>query len=101
MNGHEAVVKLLLETDKVDIDCESMDMAGRRYRGPLRMGMRPWSGCCSTPSKVDIDSKDRDGRTGGGGGGGEPLSWAVQNGHEAVVQLLLETDGKVDIDSKE
>jgi ankyrin repeat protein len=32
--------------------------------------------------KVDVDSKDSDGQT--------PLSLATENGHEAVVQLLLE-----------
>jgi ankyrin repeat protein len=43
--------------------------------------------------KVDVDSKDNNyGRT--------PLSWAAENGHEAVVKLLLET-GKVDVDSKD
>jgi ankyrin repeat protein len=31
---------------------------------------------------VDVDSKDNDGRT--------PLWWAAENGHEAVVMLLLE-----------
>jgi len=41
--------------------------------------------------KVDVDSKNNNGRT--------PLSWAAENGHEAVVKLLLET-GKVDVDSK-
>jgi ankyrin repeat protein len=41
--------------------------------------------------KVDVDSKDRYGHT---------LLWrAAENGHEAVVKLLLET-GKVDVDSK-
>jgi ankyrin repeat protein len=42
--------------------------------------------------KVDVDLKHSRGRT--------PLSWAAQNGHEAVVKLLLET-GKVDVDSKD
>jgi ankyrin repeat protein len=42
--------------------------------------------------KIDANSKDTRGQT--------PLSWAAENGHEAVVKLLLET-GKVDVDSKD
>jgi ankyrin repeat protein len=40
---------------------------------------------------ADVSAKDDYGRT--------PLSWAAQNGHEAVVKLLLET-GRVDADLK-
>jgi ankyrin repeat protein len=42
--------------------------------------------------KVEVDSKDKYGRT--------PLSWAARNEHKAIVQLLLET-GKVEVDSKD
>ena len=44
--GHEAVVKLLLETGKADADSKATD--GRTpLCGPPREGMRPWSSCCS------------------------------------------------------
>ncbi|RDW73350.1 hypothetical protein BP6252_07257 [Coleophoma cylindrospora] len=43
-------------------------------------------------TNVDIDLKDQDGRS--------PLSWAAENGHEAVIKLLLAT-GQVDVDSKD
>ena len=41
---------------------------------------------------VDADSKDKNDRS--------PLSWAAENGHEAVVKLLLDT-GTVDVDLKD
>jgi len=37
---------------------------------------------------AELDSKDRRGRT--------PLSWAAENGHEAVVKLLLEKGAELD-----
>ena len=43
-------------------------------------------------NKVDVDAKDRGGRT--------PLSWAAEKGFEAVVKLLLATN-KVDVDAKD
>ncbi|KHO10895.1 hypothetical protein MAA_11432 [Metarhizium robertsii ARSEF 23] len=42
--------------------------------------------------KVDVDSKDKTGRT--------PLSRAAEKGHEAVVKLLLET-GRVNVEVKD
>jgi ankyrin repeat protein len=41
--------------------------------------------------KANVDSKDNTGRT--------PLSWAAENGYEAVIKLLLAT-GKASVDSK-
>ena len=42
--------------------------------------------------KVDADSKNDSGRS--------PLSWAAENGQEAVVKMLLDIE-KVDVDSKD
>ena len=43
-------------------------------------------------NKVDMDPKDRNGRT--------PLSWATENGQEAVVELLL-SRAQVDVNSRD
>jgi ankyrin repeat protein len=94
-NGHEGVVKLLLDTGKVDIDIESKDSNSRSplsyaaengHEGVIKLLL--------DTGKVDIDieSKDSFGRS--------PLSYAAENGHEGVVKLLLDT-GKVDIESKD
>lgn len=42
--------------------------------------------------RVDLDAKDKNGRT--------PLSWAAQIGHEKIVQLLLDTE-KVNPDAQD
>ena len=89
--GHEAVVGLLLETGKVDVD--SKDRYGRT---PLWGAAEGWHEAVVKllleTGKVDVDSKGQDGRT--------PLLGAAKGGHEAVVELLLET-GKVDVESKD
>ncbi|KAI9862582.1 MAG: hypothetical protein M1813_004434, partial [Trichoglossum hirsutum] len=90
--GLEVVVKLLLETGKVDVDWKDnyYDQtplswaAGNGHEAVVKLLLET--------GKVDVDSKDTNGQT--------PLSWAAGNGHEAVVKLLLET-GKVDVDSKD
>ncbi|KAL8365058.1 hypothetical protein RB595_004057 [Gaeumannomyces hyphopodioides] len=91
LNGHEAVVKLLLATGKVDVDTKDKFgrtplswAAERRHEAVVKLLL--------ATGKVDVDSKDKDGQT--------PLSWAAERGREAVVKLLLAT-GKVDVDTKE
>ncbi|KAK4244073.1 ankyrin repeat-containing domain protein [Corynascus novoguineensis] len=90
-SGHEAVVKMLVDTGKVDID--SKDNNGRT---PLlyasRSGNEAIVKVLVDTGKVDIDLRDIGGQT--------PLSYASTSGHKAVVKVLLDT-GQVDIDSKE
>jgi ankyrin repeat protein len=90
-NGHEGIVKLLLDTGKVDADWKDGDgrtplwwAAGNGHEAIVKLLL--------DTGKVDADWKDGDGRT--------PLWWAAGNGHEAIVKLLLDT-GKVDADSKD
>ena len=78
-NGHEAVVKLLVERD--DVEADSKDDGGWT---PLSLAA--WNGheavvkLLVERDDVEADSKDNDGRT--------PLYQADRNGHEAVVKLL-------------
>ncbi|KAL9607938.1 MAG: hypothetical protein Q9167_007199 [Letrouitia subvulpina] len=90
-NGHEAVVRLLLENANVDPDSKDIDSrtplswaAENGYEAVVRLLLEN--------ANVDSDSKDNDDRT--------PLSWAASNGHEAVVSLLL-THGKVYLNSRD
>ena len=91
--GHEAVVKLLLETGKVDANSKDKYYGGRM---PLLWaadsGQEAVVKLLLKTGKVDADSKDKYSET--------PLWLAAQNGHEAVVKLLLET-GKVNADLKD
>ncbi|RYP00350.1 hypothetical protein DL764_006550 [Monosporascus ibericus] len=90
--GHETVVKLLLDTGKVDVDSKDNEYGQTPLSWAARNGHEAVVKLLLDTGKVDVDSKDNYGQT--------PLSWAAENGHEAVVKLLLDT-GKVDVDSKD
>ncbi|KAK3947131.1 heterokaryon incompatibility protein-domain-containing protein [Pseudoneurospora amorphoporcata] len=87
-NGHEAVVKLLLDTGKVNLHSEELRTAlwlaeQKDYKAIVKMLI--------DTGKVDVGAKDENGQT--------ALYQAAIIGHEVVVQLLLDT-GKVDVDGK-
>lgn len=86
-NGHEAVVKLLLQSF-IPADVDSRDNYGET---PLSKASK--YGHESVVSLLlekgaDLDSEGRDGRT--------PLSLASEHGHQEVVKLLLNMVAKVD-----
>ena len=88
--GLEAVVELLLATERVDPD--SKDNGGQTpLSWAARNGHEAVVKLLLATERVDPDSKGNDGWT--------PLSYAAANGHEAVVKLLLATE-RVDPDSK-
>lgn len=88
--GHDAVIKLLLDTGKADPD--SRDVYGQ---SPLLCAVSERREAVvklllEVPG-VDANSRDDTGLT--------PLAWAVLTGEESTVKLLLETPG-VDADSR-
>ncbi|RYP39454.1 hypothetical protein DL767_002188 [Monosporascus sp. MG133] len=101
MNGHEAIVKLLLEAEKVDVDWKD-----NCHQTPLSLaamnGHEAVVKLLLKTEKVDADSKNiyycR--TTSTEFSDLTPLSLAAARGHAAVVKLLLETE-KVDVDWKD
>jgi ankyrin repeat protein len=89
--GHEAVVKLLLATGKVDVNSKDTEYGRTPLSWAAERGHEAVVKLLLATGKVDVDSKSNYSRT--------PLSWAAEEGREAVVKLLLAT-GKVDVDSK-
>ena len=89
VKGHEAIVKLLLDTGKVDADS---NWSGRTpLSWAAEKGREAIVKLLLDTGKVDADSN---------WSGWTPLSLAAVNGHEAIVKLLLDT-GKLDADSKD
>ncbi|KAM3080399.1 hypothetical protein ACMFMG_005354 [Clarireedia jacksonii] len=89
--GREEVVKLLLDTGKVEIDSKDIN-SQTLLSWATQWGREEVVKLLLDTGKVEIDSKDKDDRT--------LLSWAAEWGREGVVKLLLDT-GKVEIDSKD
>ncbi|KAI9781824.1 MAG: hypothetical protein M1816_002174 [Peltula sp. TS41687] len=70
-NGHEAVVKLLVERD--DVDADSRDNSGPTpLSGATENGHEAVVELLLARNDVEADPKDENGRT--------PLSWAAENG---------------------
>ncbi|MCJ1385157.1 hypothetical protein MMC17_008278 [Xylographa soralifera] len=88
---YEAVVKLLVDTGKVDVD--SKDNTDRTpLSWAVEEGHEAVVKLLIDTGKVDVDSKDDIGRT--------PLLWAAKKGQKAVAKLLIDT-GKVDVNSED
>jgi ankyrin repeat protein len=91
IRGHEAIVRLLLETGDVDTNAKAsngwtplMWAAARGHEAIVRLLLET--------GDVDTNAKDSNGLT--------PLMGAAIRGHEAIVRLLLET-GDVDTNAKD
>ncbi|KAI9668010.1 MAG: hypothetical protein M1821_000830 [Bathelium mastoideum] len=82
MEGHKAIVRLLLGTNRVDVNAKDND-----GRTPLlwaaKKGHEAVVGLLLRANKVDVDVKDNDGLT--------PVIWAAENRHHAITNQLLDT----------
>jgi ankyrin repeat domain-containing protein 50 len=89
--GHEAVVKLLLETAEAEVDSKDDTFGRTPLLWAAAYGHEAVVKLLLETGKAEVDSKDDiHGRA--------PLSWAAEYGHEAVVKLLLATgEAKVDL----
>ena len=79
-NGHEPVVRHILEIGKIDVDLRDNDFGRTLLSWAAEEGHEAVVKLLLETGKVDADSKDNNGRT--------PLSWAAGKRHEAVVNLL-------------
>ena len=92
-NGHEAIIKLLLETNRIDVNSRDKHNRTALSWATLK-GHETIVKLLLETNKIDLNSGNicPDGQT--------PLSWAVRNGRNAIVKLLLETN-KTDVSSRD
>ncbi|KAJ9191830.1 hypothetical protein DTO164E3_8653 [Paecilomyces variotii] len=88
--GHEAVVKLLLQTGKADLNLKDPEFGMTPIAYAAENGHKEIAELLLGTGQVDPDSVSKE--------GWRPLSYACKNGHEAIVKMLLET-GRVDPES--
>lgn len=88
--GHEAVVKLLLQTGKADLNLKDPEFGKTPIAYTAENGHKAIAELLLGTGQVDPDSISKE--------GWRPLAYASKNGHEAIVKLLLET-GRVDPES--
>ncbi|KAH8723883.1 ankyrin repeat-containing domain protein [Phaeosphaeriaceae sp. PMI808] len=85
--GHEDVVRLLLDTGKIDLDVRDDD-----GQAPLSWAAKNGHGAIVNlllaTGKVDINVMDRDNWT--------PLSWAIEKSDKDMVELFLKAGARVD-----
>ncbi|RMZ91406.1 hypothetical protein DV736_g1357, partial [Chaetothyriales sp. CBS 134916] len=89
LQGHEVVVKLLLEKGA---ELDSKDEYGETPLSWAALQGHEVVVKLLLEKGAELDSKSKSGQT--------PLSWAAQGGHEAVVKLLLEKGAELDSKSK-
>ncbi|KAI5810769.1 hypothetical protein BZA77DRAFT_162222, partial [Pyronema omphalodes] len=90
--SHESVVKLLLDTDGIDINSKDDVYGQTALSWASEKGRASVVKLLLDADGIDINSQSISGRT--------ALSWACQNGHDSVVKLLLQADG-IDINSND
>ena len=90
-NGHEAVVRLLIERGGIDLNARD-DEATTPLTWAALSGHEAVVRLLIERSDVELNAKDDREQT--------PLIWAARHGREAVVRLLIEKDG-VDINASD
>ncbi|OBT54916.1 hypothetical protein VE04_06568 [Pseudogymnoascus sp. 24MN13] len=86
-DGHEALLKLLLDSGSVDADLKN-GVGRTPLSWAAENGQEAVLKLLLDSDIVDTNSKDRVGQT--------PLSFAAENGHEEIVKLLLDKGAKLE-----
>lgn len=90
-NGNENIVKLLIESGKIDADVKDKD-GWTPLMWAARNGYRDTVELLLSTGKVDVDAKNK---------GSTPLMLAARYGHGNIVRLLLPNTGDIDAEDEE